>query len=589
MGEMVIAVAEFIASIVVEAAKKNFSKRIDEHKLREDIKQYVEKKHRLNELSTLAEEIDFQGLAEYVSNDLIDEVTIRTFSVRKKEREKAREEIIGRAVQHSHANTDSKKKRVASFISDCIDIIRNICKKDMSWDTYFLAEEIVDAVEDSTKEVVKESECRIINTIENGLKEIKSSVIDSCNLSLDNAVSLARSGNLRQVDQNINTFLRYLSVEHPLAPDYGYTMDNGRLVSVPTTDDAKKKYPPKFVFNGSVSINGLEKSDTPIDIANYAYRHQMTLEIKVTSAKKMLGDEEDPSQSEVEGLVGKTVYAKPEEFPPAVPCSIIVGNTTYYEYILFRTQEIMEDGRIVISNKEQSTCFQIKMAIDATEVDSVQKISSDAETKIGLSSINISLKDASNKEKLDYLLFMEALSHNKEITIHSLSTGKDLIRGIVNSFIDRSGITEEIDFIKRICEIEDYFDVVLNVGGKIYERDYNLVILLSKLVRGEQVSHNWDEAAYSLIVDNNFKKRIMESNQDYSVIVFKGMTKVDLLGAKMQIPYMRTYKEAVIKDLKRTKQLAALLDEGDTIKIVFAAGKDNTAVDMIIDPDDSFE
>ena len=79
------------------------SKKIDEKKLHSKLSDYIRKQQKYNEICTLAEEVDFQGLVEYIQVNLIDDAYRSIFSVRSTERGAARKQVVDAAICHSNA------------------------------------------------------------------------------------------------------------------------------------------------------------------------------------------------------------------------------------------------------------------------------------------------------------------------------------------------------------------------------------------------------------------------------------------------------------------------------------------------------
>ena len=79
----------------------------------------MERQREYEEFCTLAEEIDFQGLLEYIDDKFLDLINKRLFSLNKKERGMAREKIINGAIEWSKANTKQARFRVIKFIDNC--------------------------------------------------------------------------------------------------------------------------------------------------------------------------------------------------------------------------------------------------------------------------------------------------------------------------------------------------------------------------------------------------------------------------------------------------------------------------------------
>ena len=85
-----------IANIGIDVAKERFKNKRLEAKAKEKLSEYLIRQKKYNFDCSLEEEIDFEGLAEYIHNDLMDDVKIRLFG-RKQEHRIAREAIEGRS------------------------------------------------------------------------------------------------------------------------------------------------------------------------------------------------------------------------------------------------------------------------------------------------------------------------------------------------------------------------------------------------------------------------------------------------------------------------------------------------------------
>ena len=107
----------------------------------------------------MVEEIDFEGLTNYIRSNLIDDVSVRIFDTDRNKRELARKEIINSAIAFSNAQNKEARVRVSKIVADCLDIIRDFyANKHLSFKDYLLADTIVDpivnAIGDSTNKVL---------------------------------------------------------------------------------------------------------------------------------------------------------------------------------------------------------------------------------------------------------------------------------------------------------------------------------------------------------------------------------------------------------------------------------------------------
>lgn len=563
-------VAEYLAELALEVGKNRLKDKVDEQRLKIALSNYIQRNRKYNEICTLAEEIDFQELVEFIELDLISCVSNRLFEPSKKSRGQARDNIVAAAIAYSKADTDIAKHRVAKCIYDCLDIISgfyasNILKKDC-----ILASKVVDAVKDDTQEIIETSTQEVLSKLDNLEKNLANGSL----FSIDKAIQLAEARNLLAIETGVSKVLDHISLTHPLYPHFGYTYTGERLQSKALTKEAGELFPPRYVFTGIVRFGETYYTNFDKDPLDYAYRHQLPMTMEVSKAVKYLGDIPDPIQSEVEGLAGKAILAVPPKFPPAFPCSIKVGDIVFFEYILLRTQEILDDGTYVISNKEQDNHFHFEVRINPQTPSRPD--------------FTINMNHADNHELLNYAKFMKTLSEEKDIHIYVLEAGQDIIAGYINDIGYKTGfasIDEEIDFLDRICAIEDYFNVRLNPAGKISEEEYQSVIHISDLVRKDMVCTTWNEMTFTGILDQHFREKLIAMDTELYMFSYVGTGKIELFGASFDFKFMRSFKCAYMVDYEKVKKKATVLDDGDSIKITFRAGKDNSAIDTLNIPD----
>lgn len=592
--EAISTVADYAASLGLDAFKDRIKDKIDDKKLRAALVTYIEKQRNYNDLCTLTEEIDFQGLVEYISGNLIDDAGTRVFDPNKKKRALAREKVIAAAFAYSKADTDERKKRVVTSVAICLDIIRGFYRSQYTKKDYLLASEIVDAVTDEVTDVVTEVVTgavldiskhhkniaqESVKTLSAQLDETKEKILASIDsggrlFSIDKAVSFAESGNTFGIQGEITRLLDHISLYHPFKPYYGYDISKGQLVSKPLNAEAVRLFPPKFVLTGAIRFGNQYYNDPEGDPLDYAYRHQLSLVMEVAEAIKLLGKQADPIQVEVAGLAGNTVVITPPEFPPAFPCSIKVGTNTYFEYVLLRTQEILDDGTYVISNREQRIPLYFEVRINPNNPSKPD--------------FTISVVDAPNKVRLNYVRFMDALSKEKDLHIYVLSAGKDIIAGKINEVNYPTGfasVDDEIDFIERLCTIEDYCKIELDIDGDISYREQETVVQLSNLIRNDEVTGTWEETTFKGVMDQHFRDKLLSMDDELFTFSYIGVSHVVLFGAEFDFRFMRTFKSGRVKDIDKIKRKAEVLDDGDEVKLTFCSGEDKTVIDTLKIPE----
>lgn len=186
-----------IANIGIDVAKEHFKNKRLEAKAKERLSEYLTRQEKYHFDCSLEEEIDFEGLAEYIHNDLIDDVKIRLFG-RKQERGIAREAIADKAACYAQAKTKLSKERAKHLAVTAVDILRGFFRSKIDYSTLFAAAEIEDTVIDEMSEQHKKQDHKI--------DDLAKSVQDNSLLSIDKNVSLANSGKIDAVEKNVAAF-----------------------------------------------------------------------------------------------------------------------------------------------------------------------------------------------------------------------------------------------------------------------------------------------------------------------------------------------------------------------------------------------
>ena len=389
---------EELLNLGVGVAKSKINKKIDEQRLKKDLEEFIISEKKYFDLSSIDEEFDFEGLLNYVVNNLIEDTKTSVFSKSRKEREKAHQTIINKGLQFSQADTEESKDKVNKLITNCINIIRNFYKKQITIKEYLLCSETLDdGIENITDKIDESREL------------VLSSQKELAEYSSDNFVRLVNNNQLNLAETKINNLFNIMSTQHKLYPEYGYSMNQGKLMSVPLQENSIKKYPPIMDIKADLQIGEYINYFNGFDPLDFSYRHQLDMIIQVKNARKLLGSIEDPCQSEAERMIGENLVLKHKEFPPAFPCSIKVGGKTYFEYVLLRTKEILDDGTYIVTNDEQGHAkvnFEFRFKVEG-------------ET---LFNFTFHTKNLNSKEHLNYSRFLKDIVMKKEGLTDTLVT-----------------------------------------------------------------------------------------------------------------------------------------------------------------------
>lgn len=149
-----------IADIGIDVAKEHFKNKLLEVKAKEKLSEYLTRQKKYNFDCSLEEEIDFEGLAEYIHNDLMDDVKIRLFG-KKRERGVARETIADKAVAYAQAKTKLSRDRAKHLAVTAVDILSGFFRSKIDYSALFVATEIEDTIIAEMSEQHKEQEHKI--------------------------------------------------------------------------------------------------------------------------------------------------------------------------------------------------------------------------------------------------------------------------------------------------------------------------------------------------------------------------------------------------------------------------------------------
>jgi len=549
---------EELLNIGVGVAKNKTNEKINEHKLKKDLEDYILSKKEYFDLCSIDEEFDFEGLLDYVSNNLIEDMKIRVFSKSRKEREKARNTIINKGLQFSQANTKESNAKVTKLVANCIDVIRDFYKKQLTIKDYLLRSEIVDdIVENITDKMDKSREL------------VLSSQKELAEYSSYNFVQLVNNNQLNLAETKINNLFNIISTQHKLYPEYGYSLNQGKLISVPLQENSIQKYPPIMDIKADLQIGEYINYFNGLDPLDFSYRHQLDMIIQVKDARKLLGSIEDPCQYEAERMIGENLVLKHKEFPPAFPCSIKVGGKTYFEYVLLRTKEILDDGTYIVTNDEQRNAkvnFEFRFK---TEGERIFSFTSHA-------------KNMNSKEHLNYSMFIRDVVMKKEFSIYSYDLQKEVAKSLEyhESDYDTTLIDFEIDLYTRLCLIESYFDVIFDLPEKIEVNQSKIIFSLSELIKNNNKSISWKGTELTIQFGSLAKNNISDFSEPVSFLA-DGENNVELFGQILRFSHRRVYKSAIMRDYERKSKMIQLLEGDETIPVKFDPGEDDAYYDII--------
>lgn len=537
----------------------------EQRKIKEKLEIYLSKKLKDNWFCTREEEIDFEGLANYIRGDLLADVEIRLFG-EKQERELARKRILEKAAIYASANTKLSTARAQHMANDVVEMLKNFWRAQVPKELRMMSGEIVDTINNNTNEQLQKVDDKL-NDLTNEVKNISATREE---MSFHQNAKLLKNGKISEVEDNLNITLNGLAGQHALPGFFKYHAktigDRYRLVSVPIHPDACKLYPPKIKGIADFKIDGVDKKLWEHNIFDYANRHQLEISMTVRDAEKYLGKIKDPSQVEAELMKGKDYIISPKPFPPAFPCSIIGDGKTIVNYLLLRTTDISDDGVYTVTNDEQigrQFKFTLKFNIKNKKTD-----------------FNFSAKGFGNLGRLEILKVMKDLRQCNDIQIYLLEKNEAFIRGNFNAwqYPEICSIEDDISFYERVLDVEKYFNIKFDVPDSVSADEFECLEYVSELIRGGTCEAEWSTFSCDFNIEEKIKETFLDpSNKEYK-IQFDTTVELNLWGNKLLIPIRRLYICAKIENNKKLKQKIEVLDIGDSIKVTFIPGSGGNGV-----------
>lgn len=541
-----------IADIGIDVAKEHFKNKRLEAKAKERLSEYLTRQEKYNFDCSLEEEIDFEGLAEYIHNDLIDDVKIRLFG-RKQERGIAREAIADKAACYAQAKTKLSKDRAKHLAVTAVDILRGFFRSKIDYSTLFAAAEIEDTVIDEISEQHKKQDHKI--------DDLAKSVQDNSLLSIDKNVSLANRGEIDAVEKNTAAFFAGLGTAHVLTPYYGFTMDGvSYLKSIPLRPDAVELYPPHFEVTATAfKMGGILLPNVDASTFTHAYRTQSPIEFDVTTAQKYLGNVLDPIQHEAENLTGTHVVLKPPAFPPAFPCSVLIDGATAVEYLLLRTKRIEEDGTVIITNDEQNNfSFMVTLAANATTKNL---------------SLTVTPNVPSNADSLNYRRFLKKAISAKHVELKSLDQNAVFISSKANLVPHGcEKLDIEIEFLEKIVAIETHYHITLTIPDEIDISDHQIIDRLYSMVRNGKYSGICSGFTMSFNLTEELRQSICTIGEVACSFSCSLGMHVELFDQKLDFNIIRKIDSMRLDNFEKITKKIDALDNGDPIKVSFVSG-----------------
>lgn len=136
---------DYLAELGLDLGKDYLIDRKRDEDIKKCLKDYLKRQSNTNELCNLAEEIDFQGLAQYISENLLMDAKVYLFG-QKADREMMKNTILSKAFAYSNAKDKLQKDRVETLLNGSLEILYNFYRNQTANSDWFVAAEIIDTI-----------------------------------------------------------------------------------------------------------------------------------------------------------------------------------------------------------------------------------------------------------------------------------------------------------------------------------------------------------------------------------------------------------------------------------------------------------
>ena len=146
----------YLAESGMDAESEKVRNLMKRKQMQTNLQEYIEKHEKWNEVSSLAEEIDFEKLQDYMKKEFPEKIDKGFFALKESERTLWRESLIEQICSYMEVETKEARERIKRIICDSLDIVHDFYKRDIKEEDYILMQEFLDALVEKTQETEKE-------------------------------------------------------------------------------------------------------------------------------------------------------------------------------------------------------------------------------------------------------------------------------------------------------------------------------------------------------------------------------------------------------------------------------------------------
>lgn len=160
-----------LKQLVKSAGIKYWKDKENERLLAERLNDYIERQADKNESSTMAEEVDFQGLADYFTSTWLEDVYKYVFGAYG-EREEIKKTIYAKAYEYARARGSVQESKVEIIVNGALDVIKSYYREKIDDEKKYIIAEITDNLKDISDDYKNEIKGSIKSILEQNKEEL---------------------------------------------------------------------------------------------------------------------------------------------------------------------------------------------------------------------------------------------------------------------------------------------------------------------------------------------------------------------------------------------------------------------------------
>ncbi|MFF2597259.1 hypothetical protein ACFVSZ_28330 [Priestia megaterium] len=376
----------------------------------------------------------------------------------------------------------------------------------------------------------------------------------------------------------LREILKLYEQAHPLYPHYIYkpTTYGKKTVfeHVPINEQAAREHPLRYKGKLSFNKEQIGTAKNLDELFTRAFINQENIKININFIETWIGNHkiDDEGTFMKEAAKDGDWIIVPEKLPPPIKVKFVISNKkgiekeiTLLDYIELNVINIDKERDIIVfDNSRQTNCPLL-----------VTWLLCRKETEMLPPSIDLTVKKPywDNLEaNYKFLLYLANTSKGGRLGVVDLEENVNILSSEdynVEISESLSTVESELDFVKKLIEIEKHFNIKLNIPKEITDDDWDTIDILMLIIEHKSIDETWREVIIGFDNPKGIKTLINHQKKEKSFIIcqHEDLESIKLFNQTIKgIQVKREFHNASIQDIEKLKKKQAVMEEGDLIK-----------------------